>query len=106
MLRSVRLLLWGGPVSESLCRRREICRSGERAKGFGGEPRPCVRQSPRAPVSSGKAVASAAGGCWTRSQAKGLGSKILQLFWRKWGGKSACTGRNREMCLKDDRNEL
>ena len=47
-LRSLRLLLCGGPVAEALCRLTEISRSGERATGFGGEPMPCVRQSPRA----------------------------------------------------------
>ena len=53
-LRSLRVLLWGGPVAEGLCGLTEISRSGERARGFGGEPMSCVRQGPRSPVGSGK----------------------------------------------------
>ena len=49
-LRCGRLLPWGGAVSESLCRLTEISRSDERARGFGGEPMPCVRQSLQQPA--------------------------------------------------------
>ena len=40
----------GGAAVLRVRRQRKISRSGERARGFGGEPKPCVHQSPRSPT--------------------------------------------------------